>query len=459
MKRKATTTVIDARPTKDASIPPGPVVATFTTAPADPSALRFHAFFHPSADAFGSASAAAADASVAGADEEEGSRKKVAAARRTRMVTCEGAEGGAGKVVYRSEVDEGEEAFCRYAVALYDPATSTLTIAPSPALRVIAKPKALSRSEQQLTHRTIGQKDARARIGLGETFGTVKRKQQIRALERNKLTDASLGAVDGVLREAIDKSGEKAGVAGMARDERHALEDENRPIPNFNRHANDAEGVYDMEDLAPHQEIRTISVRNLLKLKTTATIQEQIKGAPSWIVERIGTTLSEGSGEGDSAVATRVRQFMYLWYLIRFFKATEAHLNNQKKGEAYFQGISSIVLESLVNRFAEPAIDGGPATNLAPTATRYKLPERLKDKLLAYIFALAIKLEPGLRVEVSVWAEIMNIPIAKARSIFRELGCKVDTKKSGGEEGVGAGAGVERWAILALPLSFPVKTR
>jgi hypothetical protein len=93
-----------------------------------------------------------------------------------------------------------------------------------------------------------------ARNVLGETFGTLKRKQAIRALERNKVHGNTLTGVEDVLRSTIDQSSEALPdkgrfhnfgllsyflsnspfVINIYADLLKQEQDQNRPIPPFN---------------------------------------------------------------------------------------------------------------------------------------------------------------------------------------------------------------------------------
>ncbi|KAJ3201752.1 DNA-directed RNA polymerase I subunit RPA49, partial [Dinochytrium kinnereticum] len=197
--------------------------------------------------------------------------------------------------------------------------------------------------------------------------------------------------------------------------------------------------IYNIEDLAPSAELRLISIKPLVKAKYAAVIKDQVlKDVPGWILQRLEACLTGG---GETAT---VQQLVYLSYLIRFFKVNESTLNKHEQSRKYFDGVPSIILDSFTQRFTEPT--------LTETSTRLKIPDRLRDKLLGYIFALALYVE-GFKIDVGGFIPVLNVPVNKGVGVCRELGCRIERGKV---EGASARS-VERIAILSVPLKFPVK--
>ncbi|KAJ3107741.1 DNA-directed RNA polymerase I subunit rpa49 [Phlyctochytrium planicorne] len=340
------------------------------------------------------------------------------------------------KMNYRSDAaDADDEGFCKYLIGVYDKTTGkvTMTAAGTNALRVVAKPKSFSGGKQS---KIIGTKNAMARTNLGETFGTVKRKKSIKEIERNKVSQESLLAVQKVINKTIDES------AGQSRDERAQIDDDNRPIPPFNRKAKNVADVYKVEDLAPTADLRHINIKRLQSIKK-AEEMTKVVGSLNWVLERLQAALAEG---GDTM---RIQQLVYLSYLIRFFKRKDFHFKTMENLAKAFEGIPTAILDKLVQRFTESESPPSGLTTAQTSTFQKKLsikfPDRLRDLLLGYIFALCLTLE-GFRVNSGEIARTLEIPPTRANTICKELGCRIETK------------GVERFAVLSVPLKFPTKS-
>ncbi|KAJ3332249.1 DNA-directed RNA polymerase I subunit rpa49 [Blyttiomyces sp. JEL0837] len=282
----------------------------------------------------------------------------------------------------------------------------------------------------------IGRKSMIARNALGETFGTIKRKQAIKALERNKVKVSSLDGVEDVLKNTIDDSS----AILPDQDTLDAEQDKFRPIPPFNRNAPSPSQVYRMEDIVSSSDASLIQHKPLLKFKYKEELKTALDGyqVTSWVFDRIFLSLQNKSD------TTRLRQLIYMSYMIRFVKVTESQLNKEDALLKVFQDVPSPILDGFIQRFTEAQEDHG--------KLRHKMPARLKDKLLGYIFCLALLLD-DYKVDVGHLANDLSLSVAKVQSLFKELGCKVDAPK---KNDAGEGA---RIAVLTVPLTFPVRRR
>lgn len=119
----------------------------------------------------------------------------------------------------------------RYVVGVYDKKTKRLTLRESDIFRMTTTVKTLKRHESK----HIGEKNMLARNALGEAFGTKKRRQAIRALEKNQVDVGGLTEVADVIKDAID---EKA-AALPTREEIQAEAKQDRAIPPYKREVRD----------------------------------------------------------------------------------------------------------------------------------------------------------------------------------------------------------------------------
>ncbi|KAI8854661.1 RNA polymerase I associated factor, A49-like protein [Chytridium lagenaria] len=254
--------------------------------------------------------------------------------------------------------------------------------------------------------KVISQKNASAVINLGETFGTVKKKKQIKEVERNKVSADSLAAVDNILMKQIDST------------------------PGETK-AKSPEDVYNIEDIAPSTDLRQVPQ------SSPAGIKEILPDVTGWVFEQV-RSMSYGEVEKQNLV--------YLSYMIRFFKATEHVLNKRDQAQKYFEHVPAAILETFTQKFTEQLVEQNPQIH---HLYALQIPERVHDKLMAYILALALKIE-GYKMDVNGMAAVLGVPVTKVGSMCRELGCRVESVKADG--------GTERKAVLSVPLKFPTRS-
>ena len=168
----------------------------------------------------------------------------------------------------------------------------------------------------------------------------------------------------------------------------------------------------------------------------------------TWVLERVHDALVNQKG------SKRIKQLVYLLYLIKFYNIKEQQLNRvierfnssaaaddqdaQHPLSKMMGNAPTFLVESILERFTQ-TFEG-----------KIKISERLRDKLLSYILCLALTLD-GYHLEVSNIAKDIGISVTKATNIVRELGCRVETRK---HEGIQV-----KVAVLAIPLTFPQKRK
>lgn len=95
------------------------------------------------------------------------------------------------------------------------------------------------------------------------------------------------------------------------------------------------------------------------------------------------------------------------------------------------------------------------------TSLRHTFTPKSKDKLLCWIFAIALTLE-NFNMDASAMTRDMSLKQTKVNELFKSLGCKVNELSASerAQKGVGAeeAKGMKR-AILTVPLTFPLPKR
>lgn len=159
--------------------------------------------------------------------------------------------------------------FLRYLIALHNKRTKTTTLHPTAVPLHI-----LTRQVKALKGLVSAEKDEPeldyndARTALGETFGSKKSKQAIKARERNKVDVDAMEGVAGHLQARIEDSTVGLPTIGgsfhssllkrrtliglvLALDEAKANTDSNRLIPPFDASASDPADIYPLHDIIP----------------------------------------------------------------------------------------------------------------------------------------------------------------------------------------------------------------
>lgn len=109
-----------------------------------------------------------------------------------------------------------------------------------------------------------------ARNQLGEAFGSKKRKIQIKQMEQNKVD------VDSVERvaDALNKTIQSSAAARITKEQIEEMVHKERPIPPFNLDATTPAQVYNLDDIAPKSEVKTISIKDFMNVKLKADLKK-----------------------------------------------------------------------------------------------------------------------------------------------------------------------------------------
>ncbi|TPX63372.1 hypothetical protein SpCBS45565_g06662 [Spizellomyces sp. 'palustris'] len=324
----------------------------------------------------------------------------------------------------------GNKRYCRYVIGIFDKNTKQLTLRESDVFRMATTVKTLKRHESK----HIAEKNMLARNALGEAFGTKKRRQAIRALEKNVVDVRGMAEVEDVIKGAID---EKAATL-PSRDEIRQEAQLDRCIPPYNLQAQSPADVYNVEDIITPAELQAIPFKQIWRARAASDVKELLEpiSPTSWVWDKIHVCLQV---KDDSV---RMRRLIYLAYLMKFHGFKDKDLNSQAVGKR-LGGAPQIVAERLMNEFTEFQEDEG--------RRRYRMAPKLQDKLRAYILTLCLILN-DFKVDASHIARDLGIAVNKMNDIAKELGCKHQQVKNP------EGKSMKRMA-LTVPLVFPQRTR
>ena len=190
-----------------------------------------------------------------------------------------------------------------------------------------------------------------ARNLLGETFGSRKKKQEIKALERNKINVSDLKASASFISSAIDEKAVNIPTEEMLEEERM----EDSIVPPFNLEAEAKHDMYPMDKFIPFRERESILIGNLLQLSHEAK-QSLIndKSYPAFVAIRLSQTLVRDQGVDED----RIKQLLYLSYLIQFRNLKESDLNRPAQLSSKVSHIPQVIIESFFAKFTEQFSQG-----------------------------------------------------------------------------------------------------
>ncbi|KAG0209961.1 DNA-directed RNA polymerase I subunit rpa49 [Mortierella sp. GBA30] len=365
-------------------------------------------------------------------DTEEGKSKK-----KRRIL-----EADTGKVEFVGQ-NFGEDArsgFCRYVVAIRDRETNKVTFKDAP---VIALNRTIKSLKNAKLHASSRDQFMQAKNALGEAFGTKKIKQQIKSVERNAVNVSTLDQVAGILQDSI--SSKTSALPSKA--EIKAKADLDRPVPPYDLEATKVEDIYKLDSLITPAEYQLIPFKALLE-KSAEPLAALPFQDSTYVNDALTAALSTSKKDRH-----RIRLLMYISFLMAFRTIPDKRLDDSETINRIMGDVPSLILENFYERFTEMP-EGS-------DKKRHTFTPKSKDKLLCWIFALALTLE-NFNIDAGAMTRDLSLRQTKVNELFKSLGCKVNelsaTQKA--QLGVSAeDAKTMKRAILTVPLTFPLPKR
>ncbi|KAJ3049825.1 DNA-directed RNA polymerase I subunit rpa49 [Rhizophlyctis rosea] len=399
-----------------------PLLATFPDFPPKPQLLNFSTYMKP------------------------GDSTTSQTGKRRRIVTAE-----TQKLEYVAD-NANAKPFCQYVVAIVDRNSGQITLSAAEPMRVSTVVKRQKVHENRL----ISEKNLAARNALGEAFGTKKRKQAIRALERNQVkADVHVEDIEETIDTKIEKKVEKA------EDKTDVGTAEERGIPSFDSSATKLEDAYKLDGIISNAELRAINYHPLTTCRNAEQLKELTESMKmgSWAYDTLNRLL-----KGTNRHAMSLRSVLYLNWMMRMYRMRENDLNAKEGFGRRLGSAPEVVAEGLKSKFTEFAEDKGQIryaafpvpsllllsepTLIVPAQPRYRMSPRMKDKLLSYILVLCLILNEY-SLGITQLAADLKEPQTKIMAVARELGCKIGAMKGEGDvKGF-------KTASLVVPLKFP----
>ncbi|KAJ1974002.1 DNA-directed RNA polymerase I subunit rpa49 [Dimargaris xerosporica] len=324
--------------------------------------------------------------------------------------------------------------YCKYLVGVYDANRKSVTFQEAPVLRFASKVRRRADVDDDDDDGTALEGWG-ARNALGEAFGSRKLKKRIQDLERNTVNMEQMESTMGAIHSTIDvkandptTEGETSGASDL--------------LPPFNAQTNVATEIYSLDDIISPSEMAVIPVGELFdnaneeKIAKCLPFDDHIRSEFVIDAMRNAFTFSEVN-------RMKVRQLVYLSYLMRFWAMSHRMINNRSKVAQKLLNPPSLILDNIYAKFTEMSVTDGGEPRLMKT-------EGSQKKLTCYIFIL-ILLVNGLKIPVNQIARDMRITVSEAVNYCKNIGCAV---KVGSETSKGSSKSKEREAVLRAPIKF-----
>lgn len=278
--------------------------------------------------------------------EDQGSSSNAEFAKQPTLIA--GETGDMEFFSVNKDLDLPEENYnCQYLPALYDPSTQSLVVAPSaPTYIMVQRVKRLKSMGHQTTHPSNpAEQRMLMRDQLGETFGTRKAKNRIKAVERNKVDAQAQAGVKDHLLSSI----ESASLNIPSAEALEVLANNARLIPPPNLTTTDPEEVYALNDLIPSEEYSAIDPTPIIK---AADDRERMKllpfGSSRWIEQKLRLALNMPFGTKKPTV-----KCLYYIACLRQFQKMKKALGKSDVLVEKMNGMPKVIIDGLVKRFTE----------------------------------------------------------------------------------------------------------
>lgn len=269
-----------------------------------------------------------------------------------------------------------EEASASYALALYDPSSSTISLIDAPLHILSHIPKRL-KNLPPISSRDPATNNAQARTDLGMTFGTKKSQKAIKAAERNRVDAGAqdLQVLQDVMQQGLEEglttlpaSSQIAGrpkPGGSPNEESstgavvEAARLSGRPVPNIA--ADSPEDVYNViGNIILTKEVQAIDAHSLIRL----SIAEKERGCAmlpfkrsTWVNDRVKEVIANLGGKfKDKERLHKLKILIWISALMNMRTYSKGGLNPLDAAvlEKQFGRLIGLeAVQSLIERFAE----------------------------------------------------------------------------------------------------------
>ncbi|KAF9228125.1 RNA polymerase I associated factor, A49-like protein [Gyrodon lividus] len=335
---------------------------------------------------------------------------------------------------FSSEETQRASVGSRYFAAVHNKRTGVTTIRQAP-LHILTHQvkslKSLKPSEVSVLQRL------EARAALGESFGTKKAKQAIKAQARNKVDVSAMETVADHLQESIERNTQ----ALPSKEEAQATADSTRLVPAYNADAETPSEIYPLHNIIPDAEWNALSPTAMLAASTsrerTALLPYQ---RSSWVNRHLDLVCAP-----PSPSKAHIKTLMYISTMMSFRNLTLRTFDKATIHEK-LAVVPSIVIDGLLARFTETARG----------STQPQLTSQTETMLLTYMFALCLRIDDYATDTTLIASDLSQKP-STVNTLFKSLGCKI-SKLSVIELkqlGLPDSAGETKRAVLRAPLEFP----
>lgn len=341
------------------------------------------------------------------------------------------------RVEFESPASGAETLPCRYAVGVLDESSGKLHLQEAPVFHMNRTIKALKNRIISTVPGDVNG-DVATRIStqnrrdLGETFGTRKSQKAIKSYERGQIEMHHLSSVAVHLASAIDvKADTMQTTADVERES-----DKNRNIPPFDQETLDVAEIYNVNELIPPSVYETIPSAALMVYKKKDFITMRQQGDAlylPYVMTRMEPSIINKNEK-------KVKCLLFMQYMLAMRNMSPSDLN--RRGALSSVGVPDEAERHLLDLFTEVHTNEQSGTG----SKKRRMSPMLKDKLTAYICALALHIDEFL-ADPSQLAVDLKVANTKMISGFKSIGCVVESQNVGGI--------IIKKMRLTAPLKFP----
>jgi len=279
-------------------------------------------------------------------------------------------------------------------------------------------------------------KGIQARNLLGETFGTMKIKQQIRAIAKNQVDIADLRPISGLIEGSVD---EKAAHLPSV-ETQNTGPDQDRPIPPYNLEATKPIDIYPFDTLITPGESSEINVKKYMKMGQSEFDQlNEEQRFPLFVYKHLEVSINASAKNPK-----KIKALIYIMYLFRFRNISKKSLSDNEKVTEGLYDAPMVVQDRLLGLFTELAENG-----------ERVMSEKNRDKLTNYILVLALYAEDFV-LNTELIIQDLSLPKTKVFDHLKALGCFVEKVNESAENSEEKPKNKDvRVARLRAPLQFP----
>jgi DNA-directed RNA polymerase I subunit RPA49 len=225
---------------------------------------------------------------------------------------------------------------------VYDKKDNTITLQEAPVIKMHRTVKALKGIKSQVSAQNSF---LEAKNALGDTFGTKKARQQIKAMERNEVKVESLGQdVVSTMQNEIDVAAQAVPTIDMIKED----QENQRPVPPYDATATAPADIYNMDDIVSAEELNAVPIKDILKCTNLQELKELL---PFTLSEFVNTRLLSIINSKGKIDRKQVRVLVYISYLMAYYQMRPVLANKRDEINTTLYNPPAAIVDRMLERY------------------------------------------------------------------------------------------------------------